>query len=221
MRATSRPMSASSMRAGRRLCPAWSMPTATSPSLAARTGSSVVPILRKNCSRSRSTTETSWVARACAGPATSGPRSPWIPGMDGGGPSPSACGNGGSRTRTGRGSGSREPGSATAASSQGASRSRRTTAPPSSRRRRPSSTTGRTSSSSTSMDRRRKRRPGRRTTCGPSSNSRTVAARRSPRIPVSSSAPGSGSTPASIPSNTDSSSTRTRSRRWPARGRSS
>src|SRR5207249_3530227 len=83
------------LRAGRRLCPAWSMPTATSPSLAARTGSSVVPILRKNCSRSRSTTETSWVARACAGPATSGPRSPWIPGMDGGGPSPSACGNGG------------------------------------------------------------------------------------------------------------------------------
>src|SRR5437867_4581638 len=106
MRATSRPMSASSMRAGRRLCPAWSMPTATSPSLAARTGSSVVPSRRKNCSRSRSTTETSGVARACAGPATSGPRSPWIPGMDGGGPSPSACGNGGSRTRTGRGSGS-------------------------------------------------------------------------------------------------------------------
>ncbi len=54
-----------------------------------------------------------------------------------------------------------------------------------------------------------------------STNSPTVAVRRSPRIPVSSSEPGSESTPESIPSNTDSSSTRTPSRRWPVRGRSS
>src|SRR2546426_11251165 len=52
-------------------------------------------------------------------------------------------------------------------------------------------------------------------------DSHTVAVRRSPRIPVSSSGPGSESTPASIPSSTDSNSTRTRSHRWPVRGRSS
>src|SRR5207244_727287 len=64
---------------------------------------------------------------------------------------------------------------------------------------------GRTCTGATSRDRRRTKRPGRRKTFGPSSNSRTVARRRSPLIPASLSVPGSGSTPESIRSNTDSS----------------
>src|SRR5207245_2295876 len=44
---------------------------------------------------------------------------------------------------------------------------------------------------------------------------------RSPAIPVSGSAHGSGSMRGSMPSNTDSSLTRTRLQRWPVKGRSS
>src|SRR3989442_1528377 len=130
MRAISLRTSTSSMRADPQSFPAWSMPTAMSPFPAARIGSTAVLILRTNCSTSRSTTGTSWAARACAGPATSGLLSPWIRGTDRGAPSRSAFGNDGGRTRIDRGSGSREPGSATAASSREASRSRQTTTLP-------------------------------------------------------------------------------------------
>src|SRR2546428_134707 len=92
MRVISLRTSTSSMRADPQSSPAWSMPTVTSPSLAARIGSTAVLILRTNCSTSRSTTGTSWAARACAGPATSGLLSPWIRGMDGGAPWRSAFG---------------------------------------------------------------------------------------------------------------------------------
>src|SRR5438445_595923 len=103
------------------------MPTATSRFPAVRTGLTAVPILRRNCSRLRSTTGTSWAVRGCVGLATSGRLSRRIRGMDGGGRLPFGCGSGGSRIRTDRGSASRERGSATAASSREGSRSRQTT----------------------------------------------------------------------------------------------
>src|SRR5437899_894870 len=68
------------------------MPTATSRFPAVRTGLTAVPILRRNCSRLRSTTGTSWAVRGCVGPATSGRLSRRIRGMDGGGRLPFGCG---------------------------------------------------------------------------------------------------------------------------------